>query len=104
MHVLACTCQALTPVSSLLGRISTLSGSGEMRMHRDYRWLVFTLLVLGLASRIRASSRAVQPAENSQDDMGPCPKECICQGTSIDCSYRGLLAVPADIPTTTGRL
>jgi len=27
-----------------------------------------------------------------------CPVECVCEGTSVDCSNRGLQEVPKDIP------
>lgn len=33
-----------------------------------------------------------------------CPSECVCQLTSIDCSYRKLVEVPTDIPVATERL
>ncbi|CAH1783872.1 unnamed protein product [Owenia fusiformis] len=36
--------------------------------------------------------------------VGLCPKECICQGNSVDCSFRGLKMVPRDITKTTERL
>jgi len=35
---------------------------------------------------------------------GACPRECACEATAIDCSYRRLTAVPIDIPATTHRL
>jgi hypothetical protein len=33
-----------------------------------------------------------------------CPKECVCQGHSVDCSSRELLRIPSDIPKITERL
>lgn len=27
-----------------------------------------------------------------------CPSECVCEGTTVDCSKRGLREVPQDIP------
>ena len=56
-------------------------------------------LILALVTGILASD-----LENGDIIIGPCPKECVCQGTSIDCSYRGLVVVPRDLPPATGRL
>lgn len=33
-----------------------------------------------------------------------CPKLCTCSGTSVDCSERGLLQVPENIPGSTEKL
>jgi len=33
-----------------------------------------------------------------------CPVECVCDGTSVDCSNRGLREVPQDLPEQMTRL
>lgn len=33
-----------------------------------------------------------------------CPRSCVCSGTTVDCSHRGLRGVPRGIPTNTERL
>ena len=61
-----------------------------MRMHKEKMgWLTVSLWAVAL-------QLVMVGAE--------CPRECICQGLSIDCSYRGLLAVPSGIPPVTERL
>lgn len=42
------------------------------------------------------------PGIRSQDEN--CPKECICQGATVDCSFRGLTMIPNGIALTTERL
>ena len=33
-----------------------------------------------------------------------CPRECVCVGTQVDCSGRGLAKVPAGVPQYTTEL
>jgi len=47
---------------------------------------------------------AVMVAVAGTEVGGACPRECACEATAIDCSYRRLTAVPTDIPATTHRL
>ncbi|XP_074640928.1 slit homolog 2 protein-like [Tubulanus polymorphus] len=40
----------------------------------------------------------------ADDRLEFCPEKCVCQGLSIDCSFRELLTVPQDIPKNAKRL
>ncbi|XP_045567197.1 slit homolog 2 protein-like [Salmo salar] len=51
--------------------------------------LVVLLVVLGLPSRAEGQ---------------PCPAQCSCSGSSVDCHGQGLRSVPRNIPRNTERL
>lgn len=46
----------------------------------------------------------VEAGRSSRGTTEMCPERCICQGRSVDCSFRGLTQVPAGIPKITERL
>lgn len=40
----------------------------------------------------------------SGQDLPGCPEPCVCAGLSVDCSHRGLRAVPGQLPEDARRL
>lgn len=69
------------------------------------RWPV----VLLLASALLAGVLVVAEPRNDVNVLhygaeNACPKMCTCSGTTVDCSERGLLQVPQNIPGSTEKL
>lgn len=50
-----------------------------------------------------AENHRTENAGNCMVDMA-CPDSCVCLGTVVDCSGRGLTAIPKGIPTYTTSL
>lgn len=38
------------------------------------------------------------------ETLNSCPDECICEGSVVDCSGKGLLEIPSELPRTTKKL
>ena len=76
--------------------------------------ILVMLMVLTLArANLISNSILSQPGSSGQSNsITPdgadfpmnCPDSCVCQGASVDCSYRGLTSVPAGIPPIAQRL
>jgi len=73
-----------------------------------FMW-IFVLLLLHVAGAGQSAAAAAGAAEPSLDGKGPsdsmspsstlpCSKLCQCEATSVDCSHRGLVQVPRDLP------
>lgn len=63
--------------------------------------LVITNVIFVLYSG--AEHHRTENAGSCMVDMA-CPDSCVCLGTVVDCSGRGLTAIPKDIPTYTTSL
>ncbi|KAF7280630.1 hypothetical protein GWI33_005599 [Rhynchophorus ferrugineus] len=76
--------------------------------------LSFVLLAVICSHQLVSSERGLESSLGSHHiSFGPsfsfsettkCPKACICSDFTVDCSHRGLSAVPRGIPMDTERL
>ncbi|CAG9818272.1 unnamed protein product [Phaedon cochleariae] len=63
-------------------------------------------LTLALACLLVATAAAAlhEVAHLSFAGSARCPRACVCAGAAVDCSRRGLVSVPRNVPTDTERL
>lgn len=63
-----------------------------------YSYIFENMLII-----VGAENHRTENAGNCMVDMA-CPDSCVCLGTVVDCSGRGLTAIPKGIPTYTTSL
>ncbi|XP_066141931.1 protein slit isoform X1 [Euwallacea fornicatus] len=71
-------------------------------------FILLSILSLIRTSIAKSSHESSLPSQfgstYSFGESTKCPRSCVCSGTTVDCSHRGLAAVPRGIPTNTERL